>query len=141
MAYDKIVDSAQLDGALTRTADVLRTKLVNSSGQLTWDKVQGFAPSITPLQPYIGSGATFIPLFQFCMRLLDLTINSNFYDSAEVLQSYCDSLNDAVGEIVATVYSRYRSEVNEAGRLEVTMFAAKVDLRPLEIKWATEVTT
>lgn len=141
MAYDKIVDSAQLDGALTRTANALRTKLVNSSGQLTWDEVQGFAPLITPLQPYIGSGTTFIPLLQFCMRLLDLTINSNFYDPQEVLQSYCDDLNDAVGAIVATVYSRNRSEVNEAGRLEVTMFAAKVDLRPLEIKWATEVTT
>lgn len=141
MAYDKVVDSAQLDGALTLTANALRTKLVNGSAQLAWDEAQGFAPSITPLQPYIGSGATFIPLSQFRTLLLNLTNNSNFYDSPEVLQSYCDSLNDAVGAIVATVYSRYRSEVNEAGRLEVTMFAAKVDLRPLEIKWATEVTT
>ena len=140
MAYDKVVDSARLDGALTLTANALRTKLVNGSAQLAWDEVQGFEPSIIPLQPYIGSGTTFIPLSQFRTRLQDLTINSNFYDSPEVLQNYCDNLNNAVGATVATVYSRSRSVSNEAGNLYVTMFAARVDISPLEIKWATEVT-
>ena len=141
MAYDKVVDSARLDGALTLTANALRTKLVNSSGQLTWDEVQGFGPSITPLQPYIGSGATFIPFSQFRTLLLDLTNNSDFYDSPTVLQRLCADLNDAVGTSVATVISRTKTLSNSAGVLRATMYAARVDLAPLEIKWATEVTT
>lgn len=136
MAYDKVVDSARLDGALTLTANALRQKLVNGSAQLAWDEVQGFAPSITPLQPYIGSGATFIPFSQFRTLLLNLTNNSDFYDSPTVLQSLCADLNDAVGTSVATVYSRTTSESAGEESFEATMYAAKVDLAPLEIKWA-----
>lgn len=136
MAYDKVVDSARLDGALTLTANALRTKLVNGSAQLAWDEAQGFAPSITPLQPYIGSGATFIPFSQFHTLLLNLTNNSNFYDSPAALQSLCADLNDAVGASVATVISRRETLSNSAGVLQATMYAARVDLAPLEIKWA-----
>ena len=136
MAYDKVVDSAQLDYELGKTANAMRQKMIENTTQFKWVEADGFATQIQRLQPYIGSGTTFIPLSQFRTRLLDLTINSNFYNSPEVLQNYCDNLNNAVGATVATVYSRSRSESSEAGHLYVTMFAARVDISPLEIKWA-----
>lgn len=46
MAYDKLVDSAKLDGALTATADALRAK-AGGSAKIAWDATKGFADAIT----------------------------------------------------------------------------------------------
>ena len=45
MAVDKLVDSAQLDGALTYTANSIRNKTGNSS-QIPWDATYGFKDAI-----------------------------------------------------------------------------------------------
>lgn len=48
MAVDKAVDSAQLDGAMTATADKIREKIGNSD-PITWDPDTGFAGALDDL--------------------------------------------------------------------------------------------
>ena len=48
MAYDKVVDSAQLDGALTSMADAIRGKTGESS-PIAWDAGNGFAAAIAAI--------------------------------------------------------------------------------------------
>lgn len=45
MAYDKVVDSEKLDGAIKATADAIREK-TGTSDQIEWDKNNGFKDSV-----------------------------------------------------------------------------------------------
>ena len=45
MAYDKVVDSAQLDTALTYTADRIRAK-TGDTNQIAWDSTKGFGDAV-----------------------------------------------------------------------------------------------
>jgi hypothetical protein len=46
MPYDKIVDSAKLDGALTATADTIRGK-TGGTAKIAWNETTGFSAAIT----------------------------------------------------------------------------------------------
>lgn len=48
MAYDKIVDSAKLDGAMTATADAIRGK-TGKTADIPWDESTGFASEIASI--------------------------------------------------------------------------------------------
>ena len=45
MAFDKIVDSIQLDAAITYTADCIRVKTGDTS-QIAWDSTKGFGDAV-----------------------------------------------------------------------------------------------
>lgn len=45
MAYDKVVDSIKLNGAMTYTANCIRTK-TGSANSITWDSAKGFGDAI-----------------------------------------------------------------------------------------------
>lgn len=45
MAYDKVVDSAKLDGAMSATADAIRGK-TGGSDSIAWDEDTGFADAV-----------------------------------------------------------------------------------------------
>jgi hypothetical protein len=49
MAYDKIIDSAKLDGALTAEANAIRAKM-GSSTKLPWDESTGFSSAISQIK-------------------------------------------------------------------------------------------
>lgn len=49
MALDKLVDSTQLNGALTATANAIRAK-TGDSGTITWNSSTGFANAISDIQ-------------------------------------------------------------------------------------------
>lgn len=53
MAYDKVVDSAQLDGAMTATADAIRGK-TGETAPIVWDAANGFSAAIAAIAE--GSG-------------------------------------------------------------------------------------
>lgn len=55
MAYDKVVDSAQLDAALTATANAIREKAGNADA-CAWDASTGFASLIAAIQAGGGGG-------------------------------------------------------------------------------------
>lgn len=55
MAYDKVVDSAQLNAALTATANAIREKAGNSDA-CPWDASTGFASLIAAIQAGGGGG-------------------------------------------------------------------------------------
>lgn len=46
MAYDKVVDSAALDAAMSYTANCIRNK-TGGTDQITWDSTKGFGDAIT----------------------------------------------------------------------------------------------
>lgn len=48
MAYDKVVDSAQLDGAMTSTANAIRAKS-GGSGNIPWNAATGFADAVAAI--------------------------------------------------------------------------------------------
>lgn len=49
MAYDKIIDSVKLDGALTATADAIREK-TGDTAQIQWNESTGFRDAIAGIQ-------------------------------------------------------------------------------------------
>ena len=53
MAYDKVVDSAALDAAMTYTANRIRNK-TGSTDQITWDSAKGFGDAVDAIT---GGGA------------------------------------------------------------------------------------
>ncbi len=48
MAYDKVVDSAKLDAAMTATANAIRAKR-GSAGMIAWDEQNGYAGAVNAL--------------------------------------------------------------------------------------------
>lgn len=55
MGYDKLIDSARLDAAMTATADAIREK-AGGSGKIAWDADNGFADKIAKIKGYyVGS--------------------------------------------------------------------------------------
>lgn len=53
MAYDKVVDSAALDAAMTYTANCIRNK-TGGTDQITWDSAKGFGDAVDAIT---GGGA------------------------------------------------------------------------------------
>lgn len=51
MGYDKLIDSARLDAAMTATADAIREK-TNYLGKIAWDADKGFADKIASFKKY-----------------------------------------------------------------------------------------
>ena len=53
MAFDKVIDSAQLDAAMSYTADRIRAK-TGGTGQMAWDSTKGFGDAVDAIT---GGGA------------------------------------------------------------------------------------
>lgn len=53
MAYDKVVDSAKLDAALTATADAIRAK-GGSEDEIEWNETAGFAGAVSEIKASEG---------------------------------------------------------------------------------------
>lgn len=61
MALDKIVDSAQLDGALSATASAIRAK-TGGTEQIPWDAATGFAAAVSAITA--GGGGNTVQIGQ-----------------------------------------------------------------------------
>lgn len=62
MAYDKVVDSAQLDAAMTYTANRIRNK-TGDTNQIVWDSAKGFGDAVDAISS--GGGNPFESLETF----------------------------------------------------------------------------
>lgn len=62
MAYDKVVDSAALDAAMTYTANCIRNK-TGGTDQITWDSAKGFGDAVDAISS--GGGNQFEALETF----------------------------------------------------------------------------
>ena len=80
MAYDKVVDSAALDAAMTYTANRIRNK-TGGTDQITWDSAKGFGDAVDA----ISSGG------------------GNPFEAFESLQSFELSNNSTITEFVANL--------------------------------------
>ena len=69
MALDKLVDSTQLDGALTATANAIRSK-TGSSDTIAWDATNGFKNAIEA----IGDSAVAVIKKRILLLLTSQTI-------------------------------------------------------------------
>ena len=49
MAYDKVIDSAKLDGAMSATADAIRGK-TGGTAQIAWNESTGFASAVDAIE-------------------------------------------------------------------------------------------
>ena len=105
MAYDKVVDSTQLDAAMTYTANRIRNK-TGDTDQIAWDSAKGFGDAVDA----ISSGG------------------GNPFEAFESLESFKLSYNSTITEFVANipnVTSLYRSfavtRTNPLTRIELTV--------------------
>lgn len=80
MAYDKVVDSAALDAAMTHTANRIRNK-TGGTDQIAWDSAKGFGDAVDA----ISSGG------------------GNPFEAFESLQSFELSNNSTITEFVANI--------------------------------------
>lgn len=127
MAYDKVVDSARLDGALTATADAIRGKTGSADG-IQWDADTGFAAAIAAIAGGSSSGVavesgTFIPSADVSDFTVDVpqvvrdncifvTCAGDLEDTAELVTS-----GSACAAIIAMIDDRmYLSDVNDIAR-------------------------
>lgn len=62
MAYDKVIDSAQLDAAMSYTADRIRAK-TGGTDQMAWDSTKGFGDAVDAISS--GGGNPFESLETF----------------------------------------------------------------------------
>lgn len=81
MAYDKVVDSARLDGALTATADAIRGKM-GSADDIQWDADAGFAAAVDAITT--GGGDT----ADIAAAIVDRTITEYSNPNLTVVGNY-----------------------------------------------------
>lgn len=105
MAYDKVVDSAALDAAMTYTANRIRDK-TGGTDQITWDSAKGFGDAVDA----ISSGG------------------GNPFEAFESLQSFELSPKSTITEFVANLpnvtklnYSFAVTRTNPLTRIELTV--------------------
>ena len=105
MAYDKVVDSAALDAAMTYTANRIRNK-TGGTDQIAWDSAKGFGDAVDA----ISSGG------------------GNPFEVFESLQSFGLSPNSTITEFVANIpnvthlrYSFAVTRTNPLTRIELTV--------------------
>lgn len=105
MAYDKVVDSAALDAAMTYTANRIRNK-TGGTDQIAWDSTKGFGAAVDA----ISSGG------------------GNPFEAFESLQSFELSTNSTITEFVANIpnvtnlrYSFAVTRTNPLTRIELTV--------------------
>ena len=105
MAYDKVVDSTQLDAAMTYTANRIRNK-TGDTNQIVWDSAKGFGDAVDA----INSGG------------------GNQFEVFESLQSFGLSNKSTITEFVANIpnvtslrYSFAVSFANPLKRIELTV--------------------
>lgn len=105
MAFDKVVDSAALDAAMTYTANRIRVK-TGGADQIAWDSAKGFGDAVDA----ISSGG------------------GNPFEAFESLESFRLSTNSTITEFVANipnVTSLWRSftvtRANPLTRIELTV--------------------
>ena len=105
MAFDKVIDSAQLDAAMSYTADRIRAK-TGGTDQMAWDSTKGFGDAVDA----ISSGG------------------GNPFEVFESLQSFGLSNKSTITEFVANIpnvtnlrYSFAVSFANPLTRIELTV--------------------
>ena len=105
MAYDKVVDSTQLDAAMTYTANRIRNK-TGGTDQIAWDSTKGFGDAVDA----ISSGG------------------GNPFEAFESLQSFELSGKSTITEFVANIpnvtklrYSFAVTRTNPLTRIELTV--------------------
>ena len=59
MAFDTVIDKAQLESAMTATANAIREK-TGDSGKIAWDGSKGFADAVSGIEAG-GSGELVLP--------------------------------------------------------------------------------
>lgn len=76
MAFDKIIDSAKLDGALSATADAIRSK-TGATDSIPWDETAGFKTAVESME----IGGTSVSEWETVMPATDIT----FVDGGEYI--------------------------------------------------------
>lgn len=66
MPFDKLVDSAKLDGALKSTADAIRSK-TGGTGKIPWSDTEGFKSAVEGIT--VGGGGSSPAIFENVMNM------------------------------------------------------------------------
>lgn len=100
MAYDKVVDSARLDGALTATADAIRGKTGSADG-IQWDADTGFAAAVDAITG--GTAGIYVESTIYTpnedCRWVDATLSKELHDGCFLLEVECTNSLDEITEL------------------------------------------
>lgn len=93
MALDMMVDSTQLDGALTATADAIRGK-TGGTDKLTWDMDKGFAAEIAAIAAGGASSGVAVESGEYTpssdIRQLDIAVSQAAHDGCLLMVLLAD---------------------------------------------------
>lgn len=132
MAVDKLVDSAQLDGALTYTANSIRNKTGNSS-QIAWDATYGFKDAIDAIS---GGGISVVTtqdahggdIVEITAEVIQPMKFGIIRSDAELLQSYSyDKLLSSDLGITIPAYSTTQKTLVSSSTLSPTISMSYAD--------------
>lgn len=125
MAFDKVVDSAQLDAAMTYTANRIRNK-TGDTNQIVWDSAKGFGDAVDA----ISSGGNPFEVFEY-LETFRLSNNITFTEFVANIPNVT-SLSRSFANINYTPLTRI--ELTVSGKLtDLNLMFGNVGSRVTEI--------
>jgi len=98
MAYDKVVDSAKLDGAISATADAIRSK-TGKSDAIPWDDDTGFADAVRDIETGGGSGSPDYNL-PYASKLTSMFEGATMPDGTDITV-YAPNITDNIERVIS----------------------------------------
>lgn len=105
MAFDKVVDSAQLDAAMTYTANRIRNK-TGDTNQIMWDSAKGFGDAVDAISS--GGGNPFeafeyLEAFRLSKNITFTEFVANIPNVTSLYNSFADARDTPLTRIELTV--------------------------------------
>ena len=108
MAFDKVIDSTQLDAAMTHTANCIRNK-TGGTDQITWDSAKGFGDAVDAISS--GGGNPFeafeyLEAFKLSNNLTTTEFVANIPNVTSLYNSFANVRSTPLSRIELTVSNK-----------------------------------
>ena len=108
MAFDKVVDSAQLDAAMTYTANRIRNK-TGDTNQIIWDSAKGFGDAVDAISSGGGNpfeALEYLETFRLSSNLTTTEFVANIPNVTSLSRSFANARNTPLTRIELTVSNK-----------------------------------
>ena len=108
MAFDKVVDSAQLDAAMTYTANRIRNK-TGDTNQIVWDSAKGFGDAVDAISSGGGNpfeALEYLETFRLSSNLTTTEFVANIPNVTSLSRSFANVRDTPLSRIELTVSNK-----------------------------------
>lgn len=121
MSYDKAVDSAKLDAAMSATADMIKTKL-NEQNKIIWDELTGFASAVSRISTGRVATGSITTTDEGKLTVSGIDFKPTIVSVFAVIDSFRSINTDAVNKFICAEYGERKTCLAQYGA-----FAANSD--------------